>query len=157
MGILLVPSRGGQERSLIWLLSAFYHPFSTAIMLPKEDGGVVDTSLKVYGTKNLRVVDASVIPVVSWQILDWYISEIISVTVLMDSLSCYSANILSSAGNGLCGSRKGVSLICRAFLRQRNTVFVALIALIASLGCGFIQARTRQWVCRHSVPERSIR
>ncbi|EIM90734.1 GMC oxidoreductase [Stereum hirsutum FP-91666 SS1] len=41
----------------------FYHPFSTAIMLPKEDGGVVDASLKVYGTKNLRVVDASVIPV----------------------------------------------------------------------------------------------
>jgi len=31
-------------------------------MLPKEVGGVVDTSLKVYGTSNVRVVDASVIP-----------------------------------------------------------------------------------------------
>lgn len=28
-------------------------------MLPKEDGGVVDASLKVYGTKNLRVVSPS--------------------------------------------------------------------------------------------------
>lgn len=31
-------------------------------MLPKELGGVVDTSLKVYGTSNIRVVDASVMP-----------------------------------------------------------------------------------------------
>lgn len=31
-------------------------------MLPEEVGGVVDTSLKVYGTSNVRVVDASVIP-----------------------------------------------------------------------------------------------
>lgn len=31
-------------------------------MMPKEVGGVVDTSLKVYGISNIRVVDASVIP-----------------------------------------------------------------------------------------------
>lgn len=34
----------------------FFHPVGTASMLPKEDGGVVDKTLKVYGTKNLRVV-----------------------------------------------------------------------------------------------------
>lgn len=33
-----------------------YHPVGTAAMLPLEDGGVVDASLKVYGTSNLRVV-----------------------------------------------------------------------------------------------------
>ena len=34
----------------------FYHPVSTAPLLPRTQGGVVDTNLKVYGTKNLRVV-----------------------------------------------------------------------------------------------------
>lgn len=31
-------------------------------MLPRDSGGVVDTSLLVYGTSNLRVVDASIMP-----------------------------------------------------------------------------------------------
>ena len=31
-------------------------------MLPLNQGGVVDASLTVYGTQNLRVIDASVIP-----------------------------------------------------------------------------------------------
>jgi len=39
-----------------------YHPCATCSMLPEEDGGVVDTNLLVYGTKNLRVIDASIIP-----------------------------------------------------------------------------------------------
>ena len=38
------------------------HPMSTCSMLPKEEGGVVDERLKVYGVGNLRVVDASVFP-----------------------------------------------------------------------------------------------
>ncbi|CAG1973943.1 unnamed protein product [Fusarium graminearum] len=44
-------------------VNSFYHPIGTCAMLPKKDGGVVDSNLKVYGTKNLRVVDASIIPV----------------------------------------------------------------------------------------------
>jgi len=39
-----------------------YHPIGTCAMLPKSKGGVVDSSLRVYGTNNLRVVDASVFP-----------------------------------------------------------------------------------------------
>lgn len=43
------------------LLSTF-HPTGTCAMMSKEIGGVVDNRLKVYGTKNLRVVDASIFP-----------------------------------------------------------------------------------------------
>ncbi|KAF9869974.1 hypothetical protein CkaCkLH20_12583 [Colletotrichum karsti] len=42
---------------------SIYHPVGSCAMLPKEDGGVVDPTLKVYGTSNLRVVDASIMPV----------------------------------------------------------------------------------------------
>lgn len=31
-------------------------------MLPREKGGVVSSDLKVYGAKNVRVVDASILP-----------------------------------------------------------------------------------------------
>ncbi|KAF2850036.1 GMC oxidoreductase [Plenodomus tracheiphilus IPT5] len=39
------------------------HVVGTCAMLPLDLGGVVDSKLKVYGTSNVRVVDASVIPV----------------------------------------------------------------------------------------------
>ena len=41
-----------------------YHPVGTCSMLPEKDRGVVDSKLKVYGTENLHVVDASVMPVI---------------------------------------------------------------------------------------------
>jgi len=40
------------------------HQTSSCAMMPREMGGVVDSQLRVYGTKNLRVVDSSVIPLV---------------------------------------------------------------------------------------------
>lgn len=44
-----------------------YHPMGTCAMLPRSEGqgqggGVVDERFRVHGTKNLRVVDASVFP-----------------------------------------------------------------------------------------------
>lgn len=41
-----------------------YHPCGTCAMLPERMGGVVDAELRVYGTGNVRVVDASVFPVI---------------------------------------------------------------------------------------------
>lgn len=38
------------------------HPLGTCAMMSKELGGVVDSSGRVYGTKNIRVVDASIMP-----------------------------------------------------------------------------------------------
>ena len=43
--------------------STIWHPLGTCAMLPKTQGGVVDAELKVYGVDRLRVVDASVIPI----------------------------------------------------------------------------------------------
>ncbi|KAI0707691.1 GMC oxidoreductase [Earliella scabrosa] len=42
--------------------SCVFHPLGSASMLPREDGGVVDPELRVYGTANVRVVDASILP-----------------------------------------------------------------------------------------------
>ncbi|KAL7947703.1 GMC oxidoreductase [Trichoderma barbatum] len=39
-----------------------FHPSCSLSMKPREQGGVVDSRLRVYGTKGLRVVDASVFP-----------------------------------------------------------------------------------------------
>ncbi|CAE6364331.1 unnamed protein product [Rhizoctonia solani] len=44
-------------------VESVYHPIGTAALAPKALGGVVNNKLKVYGTTNVRVVDASVIPI----------------------------------------------------------------------------------------------
>lgn len=41
-----------------------YHPSCTCAMLPRELGGVVNDRLVVHGTKNLRVIDASIFPMI---------------------------------------------------------------------------------------------
>ncbi|PQE05516.1 aryl-alcohol dehydrogenase protein [Rutstroemia sp. NJR-2017a BBW] len=41
-----------------------YHPCGTCSMMREDLGGVVNGRLRVYGTRNVRVVDASVIPVI---------------------------------------------------------------------------------------------
>lgn len=45
-------------------LDTLFHPTSTARMAPLEDGGVVDTYLRVRGVENLRIVDASIFPTI---------------------------------------------------------------------------------------------
>ncbi|KXH30660.1 GMC oxidoreductase [Colletotrichum simmondsii] len=41
-----------------------FHPVGTCKLGAREEGGVVDSSLKVYGISGLRVVDASIMPLV---------------------------------------------------------------------------------------------
>ncbi|CAO2654094.1 Nn.00g108270.m01.CDS01 [Neocucurbitaria sp. VM-36] len=41
-----------------------YHPSSTCSMMREDLGGVVDERLRVYGAKNVRVCDASVLPII---------------------------------------------------------------------------------------------
>ncbi|KAI9780262.1 MAG: hypothetical protein M1839_006822 [Geoglossum umbratile] len=41
-----------------------FHPCGTCAMLPLEKGGVVDSHLVVWGTQNLRIVDAGIFPLI---------------------------------------------------------------------------------------------
>ncbi|KAJ7036714.1 alcohol oxidase [Mycena alexandri] len=50
------------EEWLRTVVTSDNHEVGSLSMMPQSLGGVVDTSLKVYGTANVRVVDASIIP-----------------------------------------------------------------------------------------------
>ncbi|CAG8114867.1 unnamed protein product [Penicillium nalgiovense] len=54
------------EDWIAWLrkeASTEFHPSSSCAMLPEEQGGVVDANLRVYGLTNVRVADASIVPI----------------------------------------------------------------------------------------------
>lgn len=55
-------SDSNYQKTINTLYRSNFHAVGTAAMMSRELGGVVDSALKVYGTKNLRVVDASVLP-----------------------------------------------------------------------------------------------
>lgn len=60
----------GEEAILNALLGAglvtptFAHPSGTCPMMPRKIGGCVGADLRVYGTKRLSVVDASILPII---------------------------------------------------------------------------------------------
>jgi choline dehydrogenase len=50
-------------RSWIWdNFNAVSHPVGTCAMMRRDLGGVVDGRLRLYGSANVRIVDASVMP-----------------------------------------------------------------------------------------------
>ncbi|RAK95972.1 GMC family oxidoreductase [Aspergillus ibericus CBS 121593] len=64
-GFSEVPADASEEEWTEWLFTQYrsnFHPVGTAIMMPQEKGGVVNHKNLVYGTSNVRVVDASVLP-----------------------------------------------------------------------------------------------
>ncbi|KAG7096694.1 hypothetical protein E1B28_004108 [Marasmius oreades] len=57
--------RGSDAQWRSWIqknYGAVAHPIGTAAMMRRSLGGVVDAQLKVYDTSNVRVVDASIMP-----------------------------------------------------------------------------------------------
>ena len=59
-----VTDRQMLEDDLRQRVELIYHPVGTCRIGPPEAGGVVDSDLRVHGLEGLRVVDASVMPVV---------------------------------------------------------------------------------------------
>lgn len=64
-GLAEVSASASDSEWAAWLKKTYrsnYHYISTAAMMSEELGGVVDSDHLVYGTANVRVVDASVLP-----------------------------------------------------------------------------------------------
>ena len=80
-------------------------------MLPKNKGGVVDKTMKVYGTSNLRVIDASVVPYVvssHFMSLVYGLAEIGS-EIVLDAYNHDLQNKKSSNGGATDGNSQGNS------------------------------------------------
>lgn len=60
-GITAVSTDEQWEDYVRQTMRTIYHYSGTCAMLPKNDGGVVDPRLRVWGTSNLRVADASIV------------------------------------------------------------------------------------------------
>jgi len=64
----LVPTLSADNDTIMGIIrkgiQTEYHPSCSCPMLPLSMGGVVDPNLLVYGTQNLRVVDASIMPMI---------------------------------------------------------------------------------------------
>lgn len=60
---LLPPDTDG-SRYIKNTATTVWHACGTCRMLPEADGGVVDPRLRLYGVKKLRIVDASIMPIV---------------------------------------------------------------------------------------------
>lgn len=76
--------------------SSWQHPTSSCSMLKREQGGVVDPLLRVYGTRGLRVVDASVFPLAAGGHTSstvYAVAEKVSVIVFFVVVSLYVGRI----------------------------------------------------------------
>ncbi|KAK7991210.1 glucose-methanol-choline oxidoreductase [Apiospora saccharicola] len=54
----------GAKKYVLDTATSTYHVCGTAAMLPREKAGVVSPGLVVHGTRNVRVVDASIFPLI---------------------------------------------------------------------------------------------
>lgn len=78
-------------------LKTEYHYAGTCAMMPQELGGVVDPDLRVYGTRNLRVADTSIFPIIPAAHLQ-AVTYAIAEKVGIDFFSCLRIKRLTLTG-----------------------------------------------------------
>jgi choline dehydrogenase len=64
-GFNTVPNGASDDDWKSWVRNNFdpvYHPIATCAMMRQDLGGVVDGRFKLYGAQNVRIVDASIMP-----------------------------------------------------------------------------------------------
>ncbi|EGN94606.1 hypothetical protein SERLA73DRAFT_114907 [Serpula lacrymans var. lacrymans S7.3] len=82
-----------------------YHPVGTAAMLPRDQGGVVDASLKVYGTSNLRVVSNFRCSTLYHLLMN---GRKVDLSVLPLEVSCHTQSVAYAIGEMAADIIKGV-------------------------------------------------
>ncbi|KAG5220526.1 alcohol oxidase [Salix suchowensis] len=101
-------------------LATVFHPVGTAAMLSRADGGVVDETLKVYGTQNLRVVSV---------MYQWEVKLLINMPDRLTRLSFLS------------NSRHISKQLCTLLLRRYVSAKPSSLALTWNrVGCGYHQS-----------------
>ena len=75
-------------------------------MLPREQDGVVDPNMIVYGTSNLRVVDASIFPIVRHRSRPLYL---VSLADWYCAVNSRSQHTLSELSTGACAAVWSIS------------------------------------------------
>ncbi|KAM0543467.1 hypothetical protein ACHAPJ_012265 [Fusarium lateritium] len=55
----------GAKKYVLDTATTAYHSCGTTAMFPKDKGGVIDAELRVHGISNLRIVDASIFPMIT--------------------------------------------------------------------------------------------
>ncbi|KAG8527402.1 uncharacterized protein KY384_007554 [Bacidia gigantensis] len=84
-----------------------FHPSGTLAMLPQEQGGVVNSHLLVYGTQNLRVVDASIFPLIPaahLQAVVYGVAEKAADIIKADNLAAVNPHTTISSTHSLASS-----------------------------------------------------
>lgn len=83
-----------------------YHPAGTCAMLPRNEGGVVNSRLIVYGTRNVRVVDASIMPLTPRSNLQ---STVYAVAEKAADLTCHPLQIRYQLIRGFYGFNSSIT------------------------------------------------
>ncbi len=98
-----VQSDADWTQFILGAASTEFHPSSTCAMLPRDQGGVVDATLKVYGASNVRVADASVPPIeFSAHLMSstYGLAEQASIIIKQEYGDSAESNITSTKGSG---------------------------------------------------------